>query len=86
MTELRLAVIDIPDAGMRLDQFRQVAYVTHETERKFLCAPDAPPSLDLKLFVEVVQMQCGFLKVAEIHVVPNGRIKRYGEAVLAWNG
>ncbi|TWI04564.1 hypothetical protein IP90_00697 [Luteimonas cucumeris] len=54
MPKFRLAVIDIPDAGIGLDQFCQIAYISYETKRKFFRGPDAPMSLDLKLFVEVV--------------------------------
>ena len=54
MTKFGLAVINIPDASVRLDQFCQVTYVPYETKRKFSCGPDATPPFDLKLFVELV--------------------------------
>ena len=55
MPKLPLAVINIPDAGVGLNQFRQIAHIPYEAKRKFFCVPDAPPPLSLELFVEVVQ-------------------------------
>lgn len=70
MTKLRLAVVDGSDAGIRLDQFCQIAHVPHEAKGKFLCGPDAPISPGLELFVEPVQLQCRLLEISEVHVMP----------------
>ena len=54
MTKFRLAIVNISDASVCLNQFCQIAYVPYETKCKFFCSPDAPIPLDLKLFVELV--------------------------------
>lgn len=54
MAKFRLAVINIPDTRVGLDQLCQIAHVPYEAQREFLRGPDAPPPLDLELFVEIV--------------------------------
>lgn len=54
MTKLGLAVINISDTGICLDQFRQITYVPYEAQRKLGCRPDAPIPFDFKLLVEIV--------------------------------
>jgi hypothetical protein len=68
MTELRFAVIDVPDTSVCLDQFGEIADVPHETKRKFFYAPDAPIPLNLELFIEIVQLERRFFKITEFHV------------------
>src|SRR5690242_8807939 len=57
VTQLFSAVIDIPNAGVRLNQLGQIAYVPHEAERKLFRGPDASPPLRFEFFIERVQLQ-----------------------------
>ena len=54
MSKLRFAVGNISDASIRLDEFRQIANVAYKAKRNLLCGPDAPPLLNLDLFVKVI--------------------------------
>jgi hypothetical protein len=66
MAKLGLEVRNIPDASVRLDEFRQIADVSYKTKRKLFGIPDAPILLDLKLFIEVIQLNCRRLKITEV--------------------
>lgn len=66
--EFRLAVVDVPDTRMRLDQFRQIADVAHETKRQFLRGPGAAIQLGFELFVELVELHGRFFEIYEVHV------------------
>jgi len=68
MAEFRLVVIDSPDAGLCLDELGQIAHIPHEAKRELLCAPDAAIPSGLKLLIELIELKCCLLKIAEFHV------------------
>jgi hypothetical protein len=51
VAKFRLAVINVADARICLDQLCQVTDVSYETEREFFCGPRASVFLDRKPFV-----------------------------------
>jgi hypothetical protein len=67
MAEPGLTGIDGSNAGMRLDQLRQIADVPHEAKRQLLSSPDTTVALGLELFVKRVQLKGRLLEIAEFH-------------------
>ena len=54
--QLRLAVVDVADAGVRLDQLCQVADITHEAQGEFLRGPGPAVLSCLQLLIERIEL------------------------------